>query len=50
MSSDMTKSENVGVRLPPQIIARIDERRQATGQTRQEIIRQALISDLFQSC
>lgn len=50
MSSDIEKSELVGVTLPPQMIARIDEHRQATGQTRQEVIRQAIVKDLFQSC
>ena len=50
MSTDITKSQNVGVRLSPQMLARIDEERQATGQTRQEVIRQAIVKDLFQSC
>ena len=50
MSTDITKSQNVGVRLPPQIIAKIDEQRKTTGQTRQEIIKQALINDLFEGC
>ena len=50
MSTDIKKTEYVGVRISPQIIARIDEKRKATGQTRQDVIRQALISDLFQSC
>ena len=50
MSNDMNKSELVGVTFPPQIIARIDERVEQTGQSRQEIIRQAIVNDLFQSC
>ena len=50
MSDDITKTEFVGVTLSPQIIARIDERKQTTGQSRQEIIRQAIVNDLFQSC
>lgn len=50
MSDDIHKTEYVGVALPPQIIARIDEQRKTTGQTRQEIIRQTLINGLFKGC
>ena len=49
MSNDITKSENLGLRLTPQVIAKIDERRATTGQTRQEVIRQVLITGLFES-
>lgn len=48
MSQDITpKSELVGVQFPAQVIAKIDERRSLTGATRQEIIRQAVINELF---
>ena len=47
MSNDIPKSELVGVQFPAQVIAKIDERRSLTGATRQEIIRQAVINELF---
>lgn len=50
MSEDMQKSELVGVTLPPQILARIDEQTALTGVNRQEVIRRALINELFQGC
>lgn len=50
MTNEVNKSELVGVTLPPQIMARIDERVEQTGQSRQEIIRQAIVNNLFQSC
>ena len=50
MSNDIVEPENVGLRLSPQIIAKIDERRTITGQSRQEVIRQVLITGLFESC
>lgn len=50
MSEDIAKNELVGVRLSPQIIERIDERTALYGGTRQDVIKQALINDLFQGC
>lgn len=50
MSNDTRKTEQVGLRLPPQLIEKIDERTKITGQSRQDVIRQAVINDLFQSC
>lgn len=49
MSEDIVK-EYVGVTLTPQIIEKIDERARLTGVKRQEIIRTALINELFQGC
>lgn len=49
MSDDIHKTEYVGVALPPQIIAKLDERKATTGQSRQEVIRQVLITGLFES-
>ena len=50
MSEDITKNELVGVSLSPQILSKIDERTKITGVSRQEVIRRALINDLFESC
>ena len=47
MSEETPKTEFIGVRLPRQIIDKLDERRSLTGATRQEIIRQAVINELF---
>lgn len=50
MSTDIKKKEYVGVTLAPQIIEKIDERVTIYGGTRQDVIKNALIKDLFQSC
>lgn len=50
MSSDIAKKELVGVRLSPQIIARLDERIEKYGGTRQEQITDILKNTLFQGC
>lgn len=50
MSEDMINKEYVGVTLTPQIIEKIDDRARLTGLKRQEIIRTALINELFQGC
>lgn len=50
MSDDIAKTEFVGVTLPPQILDKIDEKTKLTGVSRQEVIRRALINDLFEGC
>lgn len=50
MSNDIAKSELVGLKLSPQIMEKIDERATLYGCKRQDVIRQALINDLFQGC
>lgn len=51
MSEDITnESEFVGVTLSYQVLAKIDERGAKTGEKRQDVIRTALINELFQGC
>lgn len=51
MSEDINnESEYVGVTLPYQVLAKIDERGARTGEKRQEVIRTALINELFKGC
>ena len=46
MSNDIKPRKIIGVRLAPDTIRQIDELRQRTGGTRQDIIRAALIQIL----
>lgn len=50
MSEDMINKEYVGVTLTPQIIEKIDDRARLTGLKRQDVIRTALINELFPGC
>ena len=47
MSKDTPKSEFVGVRLTPEILAKIDERAKVFGGNRQDVIKDVLINELF---
>ena len=47
MSNDIAKTEIVGLRLKPQYLEKIDERRASTGATRQEVIKEILKDELF---
>lgn len=48
MSSDIkTKKEMIGVRVSPQLLAKIDERIEERGGTRSEVVRDILKDTLF---
>lgn len=49
MSKDID-TEYVGVRIPRQILEKIDERVAMTGLNRQDVVKNALVNELFQGC